>query len=187
MLSGKLQNLKGLFPQIFHSAIYSEKQRMSTGRCAAGDSRDPRKIAWRYQEILSAKQAVVGFKTWHIESGWSNKITKMWLQQTSENKTTYRTPLKKNEGDDCLWSIKFQQKRQMQICRQTEDGTVNLYKKTPIQFFFFFPISPSCHSVNSAWAYALASKSVTPCPCHYKRQFKKKQTKTPQLLIYRST
>lgn len=29
-------------------------------------------IAWRYQEILSAKQAVVGFrrKTWHVESGF---------------------------------------------------------------------------------------------------------------------
>lgn len=60
MLSGKLQNLRGLLEQIYCSAMYSEEAAQYSG--AQQETVESPAIAWRYQEILSAKQAVVGFR-----------------------------------------------------------------------------------------------------------------------------
>lgn len=70
MLSGKLQNLKGLLPQIYCSAIYSEEQRRTLVR-SRRRSRAPRNCL-EISRDTQCKTSSSRFQkeTWHIESGF---------------------------------------------------------------------------------------------------------------------
>lgn len=59
MLSGKRRYLKALFPRIL-SLSYVQREAAQYSGAQQETVKSPA-IAWRYQEILSAKQAVVGF------------------------------------------------------------------------------------------------------------------------------
>lgn len=85
MLSGNLQNQKGLFPQICRWAIYNEKQR----RYAAGHRREPQnclEISGDTQCKTSSSQFQK--RTWkESKSVWSNNRRIETLKDVSHNKT----------------------------------------------------------------------------------------------------
>lgn len=133
----KLQNLKGLFPQIYCPAIYSEKQRRySDGRERRNCSEISRDTQCKTSSRRFQKEA------WHVESrSDQTRHQRCELQQTEseKQKSTSRNPLKKMRGMNCLWSVESQQKRQIQICHRVEDWTVTLTKKKNNHSASFYP------------------------------------------------